>query len=138
MIFTRKIDDGLTGLVKKLDAVVADNEDKKMAALVAFVGEDAEAQQKAAKEFGRKHKISNTALVVPKENANGPKKYGIPEKTSLVVILYSGKKVKVLHELADGKLDKKQVAAIVADTAKILTQQKKPEKVAKREKKKRE
>lgn len=132
-IFTRKIDDGLASLVKKLEAVVADNEEKKMAALVCFLGEDAEALQKAAAEFGKKHKISNTALAVPNEHANGPKSYAITEKAALVVILYSGKKVKALHALAEGKLKKKQIAAIVADTDKILTEEKeskKPEKVA--------
>ena len=125
MIFTRKIDDGLTSLVKKLDAVVADNQDKEMAVLVAFLGEDAEAQQEAAAEFGKRHKISNTILVVPEEHANGPKQYGIPAEVSLVVILYQGKKVKVMHELTKGQLDKKRIAAIVDDTAKILTEQKK-------------
>ena len=126
MIFTRKIDDGLASLVKKLDAVVADNQDKEMAALVNFVGQDAEALQEAAAEFGKRHKISNAALVVPNEHENGPKHYGIPAKTSLAVILYCGKKVKVLHALAEGQLDKDRIAAIVADTDKILTEEEGP------------
>ncbi len=126
MIFTRKIDDGLASLVKKLDTLVADNEEKGMAALVNFVGEDAEALQKAAAEFAQRHKISNAALVVPRENVDGPKLYGISAQTSLAVILYSGKKVKVLHTLADGQLDKDRIAAIVADTGKILTEEETP------------
>ncbi len=126
MIFTRKIDDGLASLVKKLDALVADNQDKEMAALVNFVGEDAEAIQEAAAEFGKRHKISNIALVVPDEHTNGPKQYGISAKTSLAVILYYGKKVKVLHTLAEGQLDKDRIAAIVADTDKILTDEEAP------------
>ena len=136
MIFTRKIDDGLAGLVKKLDAVVADNEEKKMAALVAFIGEDADALQEAAAKFGEKHKISNTALVVPKEHANGPKQYGIPAETSLAVILYSGKTVKALHALPEGKLDKDRITSIVADTDKILVEEEKPEKEEKPKEKK--
>jgi len=126
MVFTRKIDDGLASLVKKLDAVVAENEEKKMFAFVNFVGEDAEALQKAAAEFGEKHEISNIALVVPKDHANGPKHYGIAAKTALVVALYSGKQVKALHALAEDQLSKKLIAAIVADTAKILVEEEEP------------
>ena len=128
MIFTRKIDDGLASLVKKLDAVVAENQDKNMAALVNFIGEDAEALQEAAAEFGKQHEITHTALIVPKEHANGPERYGIPEETSLAVILYRGKKVTVLHTLAEGQLDEDRIAAVVADTDKILTEEEKPEK----------
>lgn len=123
MVFTRKIDDGLASLVKKLDAVVADNQDKKMFAFVNFIGEDAESLQQAAAEFGKKHEISNTALVVPKEHADGPKRYGIAAEASLVVILYRDKKVQVLQALAKGKLDKDRIVAIVADTDKILIEE---------------
>lgn len=128
MIFTRKIDDGLASLVKKLDAVVADNQDKNMAALVNFVGEDADALQAAAAEFGKQHEIANTVLAVPKEHANGPGRYGIPAETSLAVILYRGKTVKVLHMLTDGQLDEDCIAAIIADTDKILTEEEETEK----------
>ncbi len=128
MIFTRKIDDGLASLVKKLDTVVADNQDKNMAALVNFVGEDADALQEAAAEFGKKHEIANTALIVPKEHANGPERYGIPAETSLAVILYRGKTVKVLHTLTDGQLDEDRIASIVADTDKILAEEEETEK----------
>ncbi len=122
MIFARKIDDDLASLVKRIDTVVADNEDKKMAALVNFVGEDPEALQKATAEFGKQHEIVNAALVIPQEHANGPERYGIAAETSVTVILYRDKKVKVLHTLAEGDLDEKRIAAIVADTAEILTE----------------
>ena len=141
MIFTRKVDDGLASLVKRLDEVVAKNEEKKMAALVAFIGEDPEGLQEAAADFGKKHEISHAALVVPKDRTNGPENYGIAEETSLAVVLYSGKKVQALHTLAKGKLDKKRIAAIVADTDKILVEEKEPkkdEKPDKEEKKKRD
>jgi len=125
MIFTRKIDDGLAGLVKKLDAVVAENKEKEMAALVNFVGKDPEALQKAAAKFAEKNEIANIALAVPKDHENGPKQYGIDAKTSLAVVLYRDKKVQVLHTLPEGRLDKKRIAAIVADTNRILTKEEK-------------
>ena len=128
MIFTRKIDDGLTSLVKRLDAMVADNEEKKMAALVNFVGEDPDALQKEAADFGGKNKIVNTALIVPKDHADGPKQYGINAETSVAVILYRDKKVKILHTLAEGKLTKQQIAAIVKDADELLVEEKNDEK----------
>jgi len=122
MIFARKIDDGLASLVKKVDAVVADNQDKQMAALVNFIGEDADSLQAAAAEFGEQHEISNTALVVPEEHANGPKRYGVSPQTSLAVILYCGKKVEIMHTFAEGELDDDRITSVVADTDKMLAQ----------------
>jgi len=131
LIFARKIDDGLASLVKKLDKVVADNQDQQMAALVAFLGDDPEALQTAAAEFGKANPLVNTVLIVPKDHADGPKSYGVTAETSIAVILYQGKKVKALHTFADGGLDEKAIAAVIADTEKIL-----PEEVAKKDKKK--
>lgn len=134
MVFARKIDKGLASLVKKLDAVVAKNKEKEMAALVNFVGEDPEALQKAAAKFAEKNKITNTALAVPEDHENGPKQYGIAAKTSLAVVLYCDKKVQVLHALPEGRLDKKRIAAIVADTSRILPDEKESEKQEKPDK----
>ncbi len=123
MIFTRKIDDGLAGLVKKLDKVVADNEEKKMAAFVNFLGDDPDALAKAAVEFGQKNELANTVLAVPVDNADGPGRYGIASETSLAVFLYRGKKVQARHLFADGALKEADVATIVADTDKILSEE---------------
>ena len=125
MIFTRKIDDGLAGLVKKLDKVVADNEDKKMAALINFLGDDPDALGEAAVEFGKKHELSNTLLAVPVDNADGPGRYGIAPETSLAVFLYRGKKIEVRHLFSEDSLKEADVAAIVADTEKILAEKEK-------------
>jgi len=127
----------LASLVKKLDKVVADNQDKQMAALVGFLGDDPEALQEAAAEFGKANEVANACLIVPKDNADGPKSFGVTAETSVAVILYQGKKVKALHVFAEGGLDEKAVAAVIADTDKLLAEEE-PEKDEKKDEKKKD
>jgi len=120
LIFARKIDDGLTSLVKKLDKMIADNPDRQMAAVVCFLGDDPEALQQAAAEFGKANEIANTSLAVPKNQPDGPKNFGLTAETSVAVILYQGKKVKAVDVFPDGGLDQQAVDAVIADAEKVL------------------
>ena len=120
MIFARKIDDTLASLVKSFEQVATDNEDKDFTVIVALIGGEAEALQSTAADFASTHGITKAILVVPKEQPNGPKGYGIPSDAETSVFLYKGKKVQVAHVMAAGKLDKKSADAIVADAEKIL------------------
>jgi hypothetical protein len=120
MIFARESDDDLASLVKKFEEVVADNEDKKFAVLVNFIGGEIEALKSAAADFASTHKITNAAVVVPNDQPNGPKAYGIPTDARTSVFLYKGKKVEASHVLPAGELNADRITAIVADTGKIL------------------
>ena len=103
--------------------MVAANEDKKMAVVVNFLGEDAEALMEGAAEFGRKHKVQGAALVVPKENVEGPKNYRLATETAVTVLICRGKKVKAQHVLAEAPIDEQCIAAIIADTDKMLAEE---------------
>jgi maltose-binding protein MalE len=120
MIYARKFDDTLASLVKSFEKVAADNEDKDFTVIVAFIGGEVEALQSTAADFASTHGITKAILVVPSEQPNGPKNYGIPSDAETSVFLYKGKTVEVAHVLAAGKLDKATAEAIVADAAKIL------------------
>ena len=120
MIFSRKADDKLAGLVKELEAAVEKNSDKKLSSFVNLIGKDQDALKKTAKEFGAKNKVQNVALVVPQAHENGPAEFNISSDAETTVMLYVKGEVKANYALAAGKLDAKAIKSIVADTAKIL------------------
>ena len=121
MIFTRKADDKLAGLVKELDAKLPKHEDKKLSAFVNLIGSsDADALKETAKKFGEKNKSEHVAIVVPEDSENGPADYNISPEAEVTVIIYRDGKVAANHAFAAGKLDKKAITAVIDDTAKIL------------------
>ena len=120
MVFSRKADAKLVALAKQLDAQVAKNSSKKLAAFVNLLGEDEEALETEAKELGEKNELANVPFVVPVEFSDGPGDYGINPDAEVTVILAVGGKVVANHALEAGKLNDKAVKAILADVAKIL------------------
>ena len=120
MIYARKLDDNLASLVKKFEKVVTDNEEKKFAVLVAVIGGEVEELKTSAAEFASNHNISKAVVVVPDEQPDGPRKYGISADATTCVFLYKGKKVEVAHILPKDALKKDRIASIVADVDTIL------------------
>ena len=118
-IFTREITDNLTSLVKQIDEQVGANSDQKMAGFVVLLTDDPDAAEPRLKELAEKNKISNTPLTVY-DGVAGPENYKIAEKADVTVMMWVGGEVKVNHVFEKGKLDRKSVAMIVKDTAKIL------------------
>ena len=123
-MFTRTSDDHLASLVKQLDKFVDENKDKKVAAVVNFLGDDPEALKTAVKEFGEKNKVKNVALAVAVDNENGPKALKISPDADLTVMFYNKKKVTANHAVKKGGLDKNAVGKIVADGKTILEESK--------------
>ena len=120
MVFARKADDKLAGLVKELDKTVAKNSDQKLSSFVNLLGKDPAALKTQAKDFVSKNKVENVALVVPEDNENGPAEFNINPEAEVTVVIYRGGKVVANHALSAGKLDDKATAGIIADTSKIL------------------
>lgn len=120
MIFARKSDAALAGLVKQLDAAVAEHADKKLQAFVNLVGEDRDALEAAATAFAADNEISAVPIVVPVEYENGPANFGINPDAEVSVMLYTGLKVKVNYAFAADELNEEAVEAILADLSKIL------------------
>jgi hypothetical protein len=120
MVFARKADDHLASLVKKLDELIAENEDAKLSAFVNLIGPDKEILDKIAESFADDHEIKMVPIVVPVEFENGPDNFGINPDAETTVMLYTGLKVKANHALAEGKLDEDSVKAILADVPKLL------------------
>jgi hypothetical protein len=119
-IFSRQPDEKLGRLIKEVDSVVGQNSDKKMAAFVNLLGSDEASLEAAAKKIVEKSGAENIAIVVPKDQPNGPASYKISPEAETTVLIYVKGKVVANHAFAPGALDDKTITKIVDDTAKIL------------------
>ncbi len=118
-VFTRSLDDGLASLVKKIDAKVADNADKKMAGFVVLLTDDPDQAEAELKAFAKKHDIKHVPLTLF-DGVAGPRSYKIAEDADVTVNMWVGVKVQANHAFGKGELNEGAVAKVVADTAKIL------------------
>jgi hypothetical protein len=121
MVFARKADKNLAALVKELDKVVAKNEEKKMGAFVALIDAKEDDKTKAAAEkLVKDTEAKHIAVVVPKDQPNGPKDYKISPEAEVTVLIYKQGTVEANHALPKDGLTEKVTKQIVADTAKVL------------------
>ncbi len=118
-IFAREITDDLTSLVKQIDKAVGKNKKQKMAAFVVFLSDDPDATQPKLEALAEKHGIKNVPLTIFDGTA-GPPRYKIAKDAEVTVIMWRGQKVSANHAFGKGKLNKKAIKKIVADTSKIL------------------
>ncbi len=118
-VFTRELSDSVKDLVKKIDAQVGENKDKKMAAFVVVLTEDPDAVEPKTEALAKDAKIVNTPLTVV-EGAAGPPEYKLNKDAEVTVMMWVDSEVKVNRAFAKGKLDKKAVETLVGETKKIL------------------
>jgi len=118
-IFARDIDENVANLIKQVDAQVGENGDKKMAAFVVLLTDDADAAEGKLKEVAKKNGIKNVPLTVYDGSA-GPSSYKIAKDADVTVMMWNESDVKVNHAFTKGQLDKSKVKAVAGDSAKIL------------------
>jgi len=118
-VFTRELSDSVKDLVKKIDAQVGANKDKKMAAFVVVLTEDPDAVEPKLVALAKDSKITNTPLTII-EGAGGPPEYKLSKDAEVTVMMWVESEVKVNQSFAKGKLDKKAVEKLVGETKKIL------------------
>lgn len=118
-IFTRKMDENVTKLIKELDAVVGKNRDSKMSAFVVLLSDDPDAQEAELKAAAQKHGIKHVPLTVY-ENSVGPNKYKISKDADVTVMMWVESDVKVNYALKASELNGDSITKIVGDTSKIL------------------
>jgi hypothetical protein len=117
VVFAREITDGLTGLVKKLDAATAKNSDCSMGCFVVLLSDNEGLEQKL-KSMAEKENLKKTVLTI--DNPAGPRGYNLAKDADVTVLLYTRKTVKVNHAFKKGELKEKDVDQIVAEVSKIL------------------
>jgi hypothetical protein len=119
MIFAREINDGLTSLVKKLDADVAANrKEKKMAAFVVFLMEGEDKAEENIKKWQADNGIKNVSLAI--DNPAGPRGYNIAKEADFTVVYYNKRKIEVNHAFKKSDFDVKTAEKVAGDVSKII------------------
>ena len=115
-MFAKNADENLASLVKQIDKVVAENKEKKLAAVINFFGDNPDELAEQVKKFGEQHKLKNVALVV----TNDTDRFAVNRDAELTVMHYVGAKVAANHALGKGGLNEKVAQEIVKSIDKIL------------------
>jgi len=118
-VFTREVNDSVTDLVAKIDAVVGKNKDSKMAAFVCVITEDSDKVEKQLAGIAKDKSIKNTPLTII-EGKTGPDNYNLSKDAAVTVMMWNESKVVVNHAFEKATLESKEIEAIIADTKKIL------------------
>ena len=118
-MFARELTDDLASLVKKLDAVAEENQNKKVAGFVVLLSEDPDADEKKVQEFAEKHGIKTLPLAIF-DGVAGPPSYNLAKEADVTVHLYVKKEVKANHAFGKGDLTTAAIEQVVADASKIL------------------
>lgn len=116
-IFTRKIDDNVTRLIKDIDSKVGKN--KELRAFVVLLTDDPDAAEAKLVALARKNKIENVPLTIF-DGQSGPPSYKIQKDAEVTVLMWNNHQVKVNHGFAKGQLDKKSAKSVSGDVKKIL------------------
>ena len=119
-IFTRRLTDDLTGLVKKVDETVAKNQNKKMRAFVVYLTDDPDASEAKLKATATKLGLSPSTPLTVFQTSEGPGSYKLSRDADVTVLLWSKLKVKANHAFGKAPLTEEAVKTVLADTAKIL------------------
>ncbi len=119
-VFTRTVNDDLANLIVQVDKLVGENGEKKMAAFVTVLAEDADKVAPQLEALAKKHGIKNVPLTIY-DGESGPSEYNISEKADVTVLLWNKGKVEGNVAVAKGgKVDEKVIKHVVADAEKIL------------------
>lgn len=119
-VFTRTVNDDLAKLITQVDKLVTENKDKKMAAFVTVLAEDADKIAPQLEAMAKKNNIKNVPLTIFDGEA-GPSDYNISDKADVTVLLWSKGEVKANVSVAKGgKVDAAVIKSVVAGSEKIL------------------
>ncbi|HND55965.1 MAG TPA: hypothetical protein PLV92_26290 [Pirellulaceae bacterium] len=119
-VFTRRLTDDLTGLVKQLDETVTKNQDKQMKGLVVYLSDDPDTGEEKLKEIAKKLGISKNTPLTVFQTSEGPDNYKIAKDADVTVLMWSKLKVKANHAFGKAPLDDAAVKKVLADSAKLL------------------
>jgi hypothetical protein len=117
-VFTHKLDNSVTTLIKQVDAQVEKNKDKRMKAFVVLLTDDPDKAEVKLKEIAEKNNIKNVPLTIF-DGVHGPPDYKLSTAAETTVLMWVKSDVKVNYAFA-GKVDPQSVESIMHDTGKIL------------------
>ena len=111
-VFAREVNEDLAKVIKEIDGIVGQNKDKRMAAFVVVLSEDADKVAPKLEELAKKNGIKNVPLTTF-DGAAGPEDYKISKDADVTVLAWNQSEVKSNVALK-GKLDAASAKKIVA------------------------
>jgi hypothetical protein len=118
MVFARKINDSLIGLIKQIDKAAAQHGNSRLGACVVFPRDDGTLSD-ALKALVKKEGIQHTILAIDLSDSIPPQRKLSPE-ADITVLLYVHYMVQANHAFRAGELKKKDIQKIIADLSKIV------------------
>jgi len=118
-IFTHRIDGKVVDLIKKIDAKVGKNRDRKMAAFVVLLTDDPDKAEPKLVQLAKKHDIRHVPLTIF-DGPDGPEAYKLSRKADVTVLMWVQQEVKSNYAFTKGRLDDKSVKQILSGTSTIL------------------
>jgi|SRR5581483_8752614 len=117
MVFAKETTPALTGLVKKLDAAVAQHKSDKLCSFLVVCNDDKDLEDNL-KKLAEKEKIEHVTLTI--DNPAGPKPMKLAKGADVTVVLYVHKTAKVNRVFKTGELTAAAADQVLADLPKIL------------------
>jgi len=90
-VFARKVDDGLVGLIKRIDTLITKNKGKKICGTVVMLGARDDYAAKL-EEVAKKEALEKVPLTVADSGAAGPKPYNIAKDATFTIVVYDKSK----------------------------------------------
>jgi len=118
-IFARSVDDKLAALLKEVDAIVAKNSNKEMAAFLVVMTDDPAGQEEKLKKLAKDNGLKHTPLTTF-EDVNGPRGYRLSKTADTTVMMWVDGKVQVNESFAQADLTPEKIASLAQNTTKIL------------------
>lgn len=117
-VFTRDVNDNVAKLVSEVDKIVEQNKDKKMAAFVVVLAEDADKIAPKLEEMAKKNNIKNVPLTIF-DGESGPPEYKIGKGSSTTVMTWNKGAVTSNVALGKGELNDAKIKSIIAEAGKV-------------------
>ncbi len=112
-MFARKVDDGLVGLIKRIDTLITKNKGKKICGTVVMLGARDDYAAKL-EEVAKKEALEKVPLTVADSGAAGPKPYNIAKDATFTIVVYDKSKTVTLSVGANAIDDATTTKAIEA------------------------
>jgi predicted TIM-barrel fold metal-dependent hydrolase len=116
-VFARKTSEPLASLVKQIDGKIGEN--GKLKSFVVLLNADGEKSAENLRKLAKEASIKHVPLTQTQDPAGVPD-YEIAKEADVTVVMWVGHKVKVSRGYK-GTLSEKDIASIVADIPKVLS-----------------
>ncbi len=118
VVFAKQLTPEVVRLLQKIDYATAKNAERSLGSYAVFCS-DSEGLGKQLQDVARQAQIQQTILTLYK--AGGPERYHLSAEADVTVLLYTNFTVKANHAFKAGELTEAATDAILADLAKMLS-----------------